>query len=94
MKEKIVKKVISKLIESKKFITMKVLTENKLNLNPEEREKVKKLKAEWSDGRSAVFKSKVRGKFYYVVHTHRSYDYSPSLETACRQFHDHIKDTA
>lgn len=70
------------------------LNDNKVKLTEEERDKVHKLKAEWSDGRSAIFKAVIDGKSYYVTHTHRAFQYSPKLETACKMFHTFIKDTA
>jgi len=88
----IIQKVIFKL--GSKGLNYDTLNKNKVNLTKEEREKVKKLKAEWSDDRSAIFKSIVKGKPYYVTHTHRAFQYSPKLETACNMFHNFIKSTA
>lgn len=91
-KNALIEKVIEKL--GRGGFTYKKLNDNKVNLTKEEREKVKKLKAEWSDERSAIFKSVINGKPYYVTHTHRAFQYSPKLEEACKMFHDFIKDTA
>lgn len=74
--------------------TYSKLKDNKVNLTPDEREKVKKLKAEWSDGRSAIFKSIINNKSYYVTHTHRAFQYSPTIEGTAKMFHNFIKDTA
>lgn len=91
-KKLLIEKIIKKLAGTN--ISCSKLKENKVNLTKEERAKVKKLKAEWSDGRSAIFKSLIKGKTYFVVSTHRAYTYSPKLEEACKKFHDFIKDTA
>ena len=71
-----------------------VLKKNKKALTDEERDKVKKGKAEWNDDRSAVFKSEVNGKIWYVTNTHRAYNVCPTLKGAIKRFHDFIKGTA
>lgn len=76
-----------------------VLKENKVDLTPEEREKVMDAKAVWHFGKDggpspAIWKSVVDGKTYYVCNTHRAYQDRRSLDAAIRIFHDFIKDTA
>lgn len=88
----LIKRVTQKL--ARRGYTYDKLAENKKPLSEEERSKVHNLKAEWSDGRSAIFKSVIKGKNYYVTYTHRAFQYSPKLETACKMFHEFIKDTA
>lgn len=90
-KKRIVAKVLIKLGKGFPFSKLK---DNKVNLSKEEREQVAKNKAEWSDGRAAIFKSLINNKPYYVTHTHRAFKYSPKLEEACKMFHNFIKETA
>jgi len=73
---------------------MATLKKNKVTLSKDEREEVKKLKAEWSDKRSAIFKAVIKGKTWYVTHTHRAYQCAPTIKGAAKKFHDFIKETA
>jgi hypothetical protein len=82
------------LIEDKNPPDYEVLKKNKVNLSKEEREKVKAKKAEWSDGRSSIFKSTVNGKNWFVTHTHRAYRVKPTINGAASEFHNYIKFTA
>ena len=89
----LIKKVALRL--SGKGFDIQTLKKHRVNLTEEERAKVKKLKGEWdSDKRSAIMKSMINGKPYYVTYTHRAFNYSPKLEIACKMFNDFIKDTA
>jgi hypothetical protein len=69
---------------------------NQVPLTPEERAEVKKLKAEWSSGDSAVWKSidKKTGEVTYITHTHRAFNTAPTLKGAIGRFHSFIKSTA
>lgn len=72
-----------------------VLKTNKTPLTKEERSQVKKGKAEWSDGRSAVWKSKdSKGNIMFVTNTHRAYNTAKTLKGAMSRFHNFIKGTA
>jgi hypothetical protein len=81
------------LIESSDF---KHLRKNEVALSKEERTEVGKQKAEWSDGRSAVWKSvdPKTNKVTYITHTHRAYNTAPTLKGAISRFHKFIKGTA
>ncbi len=74
----------------------KVLHKNKVKLTPEERALVKERGAEWNcdHHRSAVFKSVVNGKTWYVTYTHRCYNVTATLKACIKRFHDFIKGTA
>lgn len=75
--------------------TFQKLQKYKKNLTPEERAIVKERKAEWSDGRSAVWKSvSPDGKVTFVTHTHRVYNTASSVEGACTRFTKFVKSTA
>ena len=83
------------LIEKKKNEFEK-LKDNQVNLTADERKVVKDRKAEWSDGRSAIWKS-VNPKTNtttYITHTHRAYNTASTLVGACNRFHNFIKGTA
>jgi len=77
----------------------KILRENKIPLDPEERAECLKRKAVWrfngSGPTSAVWKSKdSSGKITYITNTHRAYNTAPTLKGAIGRFHDFIKGTA
>ncbi len=74
----------------------KKLQKNKKPLTDEERALVRKRKALWSNGNSAVWKSvdPKTGKTTYVTHTHRAYNTAPTLKGAISRFHNFIKSTA
>ena len=69
------------------------LKKNKKPLTPEEREQVHASGAMWSDDRSAVWKSVVNGKTWYVCSTHRFYQVRPTLRGAIGTF-DAVEKTA
>jgi len=78
---------------------IKVLKKNKKDLTPEERKEVMDAKAVWHMGNhngpsSAVWKSEVNGKTWYVTNTHRAYNVTPTLKGTIKRFHDFIKGTA
>lgn len=75
-------------------IPFEKLKKHKVDLSKDERATVKEKGAEWSDDRSAVFKSVIDGKSYYTTHTHRAYNCCPTLAGACERFHSFIKGTA
>jgi hypothetical protein len=75
-------------------IPFKKLKDHKVDLTKEERAAVKEKGAEWSDNHSAVFKSVIGGKSYYITHTHRAYNCCPTIAGACERFHSFIKGTA
>lgn len=82
------------------------LQDNKIPLEPEEREICLKRKSVWHHGTHdskcsphckvpAVWKSKNKdGKITYVTNTHRAYNTAPTLKGAIKKFHDFIKGTA
>lgn len=91
-------KIHELLIEGKEFKTLK---KNKVQLDPEEREKCMAKKAVWNHapggGESpAVWKSKdpKTGKMTYVTNTHRAYNTAPTLDGAIGRYHKFIKGTA
>lgn len=74
------------------------LKKNKKALTEEERQKVMDAGAVWHHGPGgaespAVWKATVRGKDWYVSHTHRAYRVSPTLKGAIKEF-DFIRTTA
>ena len=78
-----------------------VLKKHKVALTPEERALVMARKATWHHGPpdgngpcAAVWKSIVNGKTWYVTHTHRAYNVTPTLKGTIKRFHDFIKGTA
>ena len=77
-----------------------VLKENRIELDPEERETVLKAKAVWHHGPNgqespAVWKSKdSKGEIVYVTNTHRCYQTGETLGEAIKAFHEVVKDTA
>lgn len=77
----------------------KVLKKGQVKLDPEERALVMKRKAVWhmnGDNKpsSAVWKSKVNGKPWYVTHTHRAFNVTPTLKGTISRFHNFIKGTS
>lgn len=96
------------MIELKKFAAayvggkgpnFKALKAGKVNLTPEEREEVMSRKAVWHHApkggeSSAVWKSIVNGKTWYVTHTHRAYNLTKTLKGTIGRFHDFIKGTS
>ena len=77
----------------------KVLKKNKVALEPEERKLVMKRGATWNHGpngekTSAVWKSVVNGKTYYITDTHRAWNVTKTLKGTIRRYHDFIKRTA
>lgn len=75
------------------------LEDNKVALDPEEREECMNKKAVWNfSGQGptpAVWKSKGRnGKMTYVTNTHRAYNTAPTLKGAISRYHNFIKGTA
>jgi len=82
---------VQKIEEKSKFNSLK---DNKKPLSKEERDIVKQGKAEWSDGRSAVWKSvNKKGKKTFVSNTHRAYNTAPTLKGIIKKFHEFIKST-
>lgn len=93
--ESLVDSVVRNILEGRsKSPDFKTLNKNKVNLTAEERKAVKDGKAEWSDDRSAVFKSVVNGKSWYVTHTHRAFNVRPTVKGAISRFHRFIKSTS
>ena len=89
-------------VNEKKYTPVKVdfktLKKYRVDLEPEEREKVLKSRAIWHHGpkgepTAAVFKSVVRGRTYYTTNTHRAYNTTPSLDDTIDRYHDFIKGT-
>ena len=77
---------------------MKVLKDNRIELDDDERKEVMRRGAVWHHGKDgkptpAVWKSEVRGKTYYVCNTHRAAQVKPTLKGAIRAF-DFIKTTS
>jgi len=73
----------------------KKLKKHKKPMTTEERDLVRTEKAEWSDKRSAVFKSVIPGgKTWYTTNTHRCYNTSNDLNLTIDRFHDFVKGTA
>ena len=96
-----IKKAVALIIFEKvaKKSYFKVLKENKIPLDPEERAECLKRKAVWhfngGGPTSAVWKSKdSSGKITYVTNTHKAYNTAPTLKGAIGRFHDFIKSTA
>ena len=84
------------LDESPQFSTLK---KGKLKLDAAEREEVMRRKAVWHHGpkgqeSAAVWKSKVRGKMWYVTNTHRCFQVRPTLKGAIQAYHKVVKQTA
>lgn len=86
--------------KKKKKNSFKILQNNKIPLTKEERAKVIKAKAVWHPSNhpnpvSAVWKGKdSNGKLWYVTHTHRAYNKTPTLKGTINRFHKFIKSTA
>jgi len=79
--------------------TFQVLKDGKVPLSDEERKQVHTAKAVWHHGpngepTSAVWKSVVRGKTFYVTNTHRAMAKRPTLKGAIAAYHNVIKATA
>lgn len=77
---------------------LKVLKDNRVELDDKERKEVMRRKAVWHPGNKdkpvpAVWKSVVRGRTYFVVNTHRAFQAKKTLKAAIRAF-DFIKTTS
>lgn len=87
------------LNEGKSGPDMKTLKKNKVKLTDEERELVMSRGAVWHMGNhngkpsSAIWKSVVNGKTWYVCNTHRAYQCKPTLKGAIKAF-EFIETTA
>lgn len=86
----------SLLQEAPDLATLKA---NRTTLTKEERSEVMKAKAVWNPGNgghasSAVWKSTVAGKTWYVCNTHRAYDAAPTLKGAIYAFHNGIEQSS
>ena len=74
--------------------TLKVLKKHRRTLDDNEKEKVVKSKAVWSDGTSGVWKSKVGDSVYYVSNTHRTYSANKDINKTIKDFNDYVKDSS
>ena len=77
---------------------MKVLKDNRVELDDKERKEVMRRKAVWHPGNKdkpvpAVWKSIVRGRTYFVCNTHRCFRVARSVKRAIKNF-DYVKTTA
>ncbi len=78
----------------------KTLKKGQVKLDPEERAQVMRRKAVWHmsnhQGKpsSAVWKSEVKGKKWYVTHTHRAFNVTPTVKGTISRFHKFIKGTS
>jgi len=87
-------------LTEKKKNSFQILKDNKIALTKEERDEVIKRKAVWhpsnhEDPVAAVWKGKdSSGKTWYVTHTHRAYNKTPTLKGTINRFHKFIKGTA
>ena len=85
----------------------KVLDKNRVPLDPAEKRLVFARKAVWHHGSgvkdprdttgktvSAVWKSVVKEKPWYVTATHRAYNVTPTLKGTIKRYHDFIEGTA
>jgi len=91
--------VVLEKYEAGKCPEFSVLKKNKIPLDPEERKIVLDKKAVWNltnqpSPVSAVWKSVVNGKTWYVTNTHRAFNATQTLNGTIQRYHDFIKGTA
>ena len=97
--KKFKKWILSEKYDGRSGPDFKTLKKNKVSLSKEEREEVIKSKATWNHGPKgqpspAVWKSEVKGKTWYVTHTHRAFNVTSTLKGTIKRYHDFIKGTA
>ena len=83
--------------DGRKGPNWKALKKGKVSLTPEERDAAINAKATWTyTGKptSAIWKSVVNGKTWYVTNTHRAFNTAPTLRGAISRYHKFIKGTA
>lgn len=74
---------------------LKVLKENRKDVSPEERKKIKSLGGVWSNGDLAVWKSvDSKGNITWVTNTHRAYETAKSIDSIVNKFLTVIKETS
>ena len=78
---------------------LKTLKDNKVKLEPEEREEAIKAGAVWHHGPNgeptcAIWKAVVNGKTWYGCNTHRCYQVKSTLKAAIRAYHDVVEPSA